>query len=358
MNKEKVANTVQISLSDSPPPLDSPLKDGNFVFVRILQAKGNGQYLVSFAGNTFTVKSKENWTEGSSFKAQIHIKGNTLFLSNQETIQTKNTTSNNLLFSQKINENNLSQQLTDYLQNIGIKPDSISLQLLQYFFQHEIKINSKQINKAHSFASLIPGKEKESTQIALMLLDKGLPCNEQIILQFMNYIYGDYPKNSNQNTNSKDTFNSENIEQNLLSIMFPNEDFSHKKEGLLTLLNHSKKSLLNWIIIPFESGTSTGSIRVLIDTQKKDIKLIKMIYRSLSKTYLIKVKQINKQYKMEFAILPKPSPESMKEINYYINNTDGRINNEITLSIVYNEEITNEGLFTENQELSIIQDII
>ncbi|HAO30620.1 MAG TPA: hypothetical protein DCQ43_04635, partial [Treponema sp.] len=54
---------------------ETALKTGDSVFVRVLQNKGNGSYLVSFAGNRFEVQSERSLEVGQSFPALLKVTG-------------------------------------------------------------------------------------------------------------------------------------------------------------------------------------------------------------------------------------------------------------------------------------------
>ena len=55
-------------------------REGNFVYIRVLEKRENNKYEVSFAGNRFEVYSEKNLLPGESFRAKIIVKNGIVFL--------------------------------------------------------------------------------------------------------------------------------------------------------------------------------------------------------------------------------------------------------------------------------------
>ena len=57
--------------------------EGSSVFVRVLKNNGGNSYTVSFGGGRFAIRSEVPLAEGSSFRATIHLDGETVRLVRQ-----------------------------------------------------------------------------------------------------------------------------------------------------------------------------------------------------------------------------------------------------------------------------------
>ena len=129
-----VAN--QVSLVKGPQFEGYNLKVGDFVFVRLLKQLENNKVIVSFGGQAFeatlddknqVVAKNPNGLVNGGFKAKILQDGDKILLQIQEKL--------NPLENQNISENPLQKlvnqsDIKNYLQNLGLIPDSISYKII------------------------------------------------------------------------------------------------------------------------------------------------------------------------------------------------------------------------------------
>ena len=142
-----VAN--QVSLVKVPQFEGYNLKVGDFVFVRLLKQLDNNKVIVSFGGQAFeatlddknqVVAKNPNGLVNGGFKAKILKDGDKILLQIQEKL--------NPLENQNIQQNPLQKlinqsDIKNYLQNLGLVPDSISYKIIQFIQQMGYHLDTK-----------------------------------------------------------------------------------------------------------------------------------------------------------------------------------------------------------------------
>ena len=361
----RVHNTINITNNSFS---NNILKDGNSVFVRILDTTNTpNKYIASFAGNMFEVTSNTNLLPGTEFRATIKLNGKSLQLipqKNIEKLQIENTIQK---FDIKNFDEN-STQINNLLQNLNLPQDKISLTLIQFFQQHQIKLNIPLIKKSRAKAkSVISKNEKmknsDNSQEKLAQLDlsmelKGLSLSEEELVNLLqNFNQDKITKLSNNLSNNEDeetqnNKNDENSDLSFLSEIYNQDDIlQNRKNGSLTLFNHiiTDKSNLHWIVLPFEFIIRDilyfGNIRLLLNRVEK----------KLQKTYISCSNQHTKYY---FMIYYKyEGKNKITHIKYFVepsqNQSDIELlktifNDNKQIKIELSEDAKSSNLFTED----------
>ena len=243
-----VAKTV--SLVKNPQLEGNSLKVGDFVFVRVLKTLNNNKALISFAGQTFeaSIEDKNQLLSknpsgmiNGGFRAKILQKGDSILLQLQETSEN--------FENQNINKNTLQfytnqSDIKNYLQNLGLIPDSISYKIVQYIQQMGYSLNLKKIDDIRKIILQFPGQEKKASEVAMYLEEKGIPVTKENIQDFLNKIKGltDFDNNflaKNNNSSTKEKF--------WISIPFQYDVKNVKSHGTIFLLKDSHTEKINFI---------------------------------------------------------------------------------------------------------------
>ncbi len=285
LSDSSVFSSIQLTKASSN---QNTLQNGASVFVRVLSKGQGGEYLVSFAGNKFSVFSQKELQTCTTFRALVAIKDSKVYLTPLET----NTHRAVQKFS--TGDSQALTNLSNFLQDLGLKPDTISLRLIQYFQTAGLTFNAKLAEKVRTIGLQFPGKEDEASEIALFLEHKGIQANVGTVIFLFKILYGDESGNNKhkddkaneqeepleeQNLETLDKKLNENEDylfyDNLLHGLYENaQDISDKNGSLLTFVNHTNISDNHWIILPFEYGGDnhkiTGSIRLLLNVSKKN----------------------------------------------------------------------------------------
>ena len=269
-----VAKTV--SLVKNPQLEGNGLKVGDFVFVRILKKLENNKAIISFGGQSFEAAIDDKnqllskYPSGlvnGGFRAKILQENDKILLQLQDTSEA--------LENQNININsfqNLTNQsdIKNYLQNLGLIPDSISYKVIQYIQQMGYTFDLKNIKDIRKIILQFPGQEKKASEIAMYLEEKGISVTKENIEVFLNKI-----KNIGE-------FDNNFIAKN----------------------NASKNSEKYWICIPFQydvkNVSSWGTIFLLKDKKTNFVNLINLRLYSEEKSIFFRIYLKNKhnQYKM------------------------------------------------------------
>lgn len=307
MQKEPLRNITIV-----PEKTSATFKDGEIVFVRVVEDKGNGTYTASFAGNRFSVRSHSPLEIGSSFKAQLEVESSLIKLTplldfTSESIQV--------------------QSNADFLNAIGLPADTLSLRLVQLFQQFSIKINIPLALKARTLAKLFPGQEKEAGEAVLFLADKDIePTKEMIAL--------------------------------ILRLCKTPIHFDQKDKDTLSLINHKKGSSLHWIILPFNSTENmSGVLKLLIDTDSKKTQKFLLDCLISGKKYT---------FVLYYDVYTKSGKKNILEYcsNPPLNNAERRSQTEVLKTLVprdfvtkvcYVQTLDKDGLFTKNKDLAFIR---
>lgn len=189
------------------------LRNGSSVLVRVIGERGNGQYTGSVAGVRVNLKSNQQLKIGSTFVASITQKDGTIYISPKDTFVKAES------FNLKTLNN---EQIIDFIKNLGVPLDQISLNLIKQFKQMELKFDSTLLNKLHNIAVKYKGKEKAFSEILSVLIKKGIDIDENEINQLLSIL--------NENPDSDDKEYAQGYD--LLRKI-------NKKEG-------------SWFLFPFE----------------------------------------------------------------------------------------------------------
>ncbi len=344
-----IHNTINIVNSSNSPNV---LKDGNSVFVRILNQTDNpNKYIASFAGNLFEITSKEKLLPGTSFKATIKLQGKTLHLIPAKLDDTKNIENQiSKLDAKSFTENN--QQISNFLKNLNLPQDKVSLNLVQYFQQHQLKLDIPQIKKSRSKAKNILSKNSHNSkqteiseddlsnlsQLDVDITQKGFSLSDEQLEKLSKAL--NLFENPEENTKSTD------------------EEKNNAKE-FLSLINQvkNKNSNFHWILLPFEIKIGDilyfGNIRHLINLEDK----------KLQKTHIFCSNDKTKYYFMIY--YSYKDEKSFKQIKYFSepNNNSKDIlllkeffsNSQDIIDIDFSSEAKMQGLFTEDLPITIVE---
>lgn len=344
-----IHNTINIVNSSNSPNV---LKDGNSVFVRILNQTDNpNKYIASFAGNLFEITSKEKLLPGTSFKATIKLQGKTLHLIPAKLDDTKNIENQiSKLDAKSFTENN--QQISNFLKNLNLPQDKVSLNLVQYFQQHQLKLDIPQIKKSRSKAKNILSKNSHNSK-QTEISENDLSNLSQLDVDITQKGFSLSDEQLEKLSKALNLF--ENPEENTKST---DEEKNNAKE-FLSLINQvkNKNSNFHWILLPFEIKIGDilyfGNIRHLINLEDK----------KLQKTHIFCSNDKTKYYFMIY--YSYKDEKSFKQIKYFSepNNNSKDIlllkeffsNSQDIIDIDFSSEAKMQGLFTEDLPITIVE---
>lgn len=269
------------------------LRDGGFVFVKILQNKGGGNYILSVGDKKIHGTSPFNLQEGSVLRVQIKLSSGQIKLIPEEF---SNFSELQLVKynSDTIQNNQIPNKIADALINLGLPPDSISLKLMSFLQQMGLKIDTQLLAKCRRIASKFSGRQSEAAEVALFLAEKGIEPDEEKVAELLNLFLCDYPtdfkeKNTKQDDNFL-SFEEKEIDNIFFKLFGVKPSSLPKSYGLLTLLNHLSTKKKHWIVLPFQCVFdsekkssplfSSGNIRVLLDVQEKNIEKILLRFQT------------------------------------------------------------------------------
>ena len=286
-----------------------PLREGNTVLVRIIEAKGNGLYEGSVAGNRVTISSSKNHVPGSTFLATISMKDGRPVLSNiessgiKETFQKFNVTSFTSL------QGNVFETITDptlsaYLNSLGLAADNLSYHLLQQMKALGLKFDSLFMNRVYKMAARFSGKEKTAASLMLVLKQKGIDASFDELQELLNNLD---PENEEDNLKQKQQQLKPDVSGKNENLYFENmiKDFfkglmnlNEEKTGLLTVMNHLRSSRStvsdsSWIFIPYELVTSQdkvggGNLKLLLNNNNQlEMACLSCLYRNEKSDFVI-----------------------------------------------------------------------
>ena len=269
-----VAKTV--SLVKNPQLEGNGLKVGDFVFVRVLKNLDNNKALISFAGQTFEAiiedknqllaKNPSGMINGG-FRAKILQKGDAILLQLQETSEN--------LENQNINKNTLQfytnqSDIKNYLQNLGLVPDSVSYKIIQFIQQMGYSLNLKKIDDIRKIILQFSGQEKKASEVAMYLEEKGIPVTKENIQEFLNKIKGlsDFDNNflaKNNNPNGKEKY--------WICIPFQYDVKSVESHGNIFLLKDSHTEKVNFICLRLYSNAKNIFFKIYLKNQYNQVKI-------------------------------------------------------------------------------------
>lgn len=257
------------------------LREGDFVFARVLKNLGGGNYLLSFAGGRFAAKSAQNLAAGQSFRAQISLAGGSVALKIVPSAAGQG--GENLVKAFSV----LSPEAGEFLAALGLSADSVSARILQSMTQSGFKIDARFMQKIRRAAQKFKGREAEAAEAALALEEKGVDCDSAALDQIMDALGGregseagsrqdgqnaqgqedsagdeaggqgaDYERIFGEVKRFFDVFSAAKIDG---GGGFSASSFSEEKAGALALFNHLRggnssvqEARKGWLLFPFE----------------------------------------------------------------------------------------------------------
>ena len=160
------------------------LREGDFVFARVLKNLGGGNYLVSFAGGRFAAKSAQNLVAGQTFRAQISLAGQSVAL--KIIPGAADQGGENLVKAFSV----LSPEAREFLAALGLSADGVSAKILQSMMQNGFKIDARFMQKIRRLAQKFKGREAEAAEAALALEEKGVDSDSAALDQIMDALEG------------------------------------------------------------------------------------------------------------------------------------------------------------------------
>ena len=152
------------------------LREGDFVFVRVLKNLGGSNYSVSFAGGRFSVMSERALTPGETFRAQISLAGGKVLLT-----PTANGGAALGL---------LSPESAGFLQGMGLAADAAGQRILQFLTQNGERLDGALMQKALRLAKKFKGRESAAAEAALALEEKGIESDSPALDKIMDLLGG------------------------------------------------------------------------------------------------------------------------------------------------------------------------
>lgn len=234
----------------------------------------------------------------------------------------------------KITSKNFLQQpnISELFEKFSLPPDTISLKILQFMQQMQIKLPLQTLSKLHKMANKFPEKKEKAVEIAMFLEDKGIEATEELIEDVFVILLGD----SN----------------------------SQKHKNLLEILNHRSSENLQWIIIPFKQGVSKGqkadletadsiiqgNIRLLIDKNQKKLKKINFFCENSRKTqyFVLYFKVVGDSKKSCELYFCEEPPLSITESNKQKKMLSDLFKDLIQVEINYYQNLLDENLLTDD----------
>ena len=257
------------------------LREGDFVFARVLKNLGGGNYLLSFAGGRFAAKSAQNLAAGQTFRAQISLAGGSVALKIVPSAAGQG--GENLVKAFSV----LSPEAGEFLAALGLNADSVSARILQSMTQSGFKIDARFMQKIRRAAQKFKGREAEAAEAALALEEKGVDCDSAALDQIMDALGGregsetgsrqDWQSAQGQEDSAGDEAGGQGADyerifgevKRFFDVFsaakidggggFSASSFSEEKAGALALFNHLRggnssvqEARKGWLLFPFE----------------------------------------------------------------------------------------------------------
>ena len=226
---QNVAIHSQTALSG----IQKSVREGDFLFVRILQNQGGGKYLASFAGGRFFVKSDFPLKAGETFRAQVKILNGKFFLLPQN--GSGKISGANAISVQNFNFQ--SPEASTFLASLGVPADGVSQKILQFLMQGGARLDSVLMKKARRLAAKFAGREIDAAESAILLEQKGFDSDD-FLEEIMDLLGGDFQEDKNENPseeNSSDENSGENFAEKI-------SDSDSKNDAILKNAEFQKNS--------------------------------------------------------------------------------------------------------------------
>lgn len=178
-----------VHITDKPLSSAINLREGSFVFVRVLDKKADGTYTVSFAGQRFSVSADKALRPGDSFPAKLTTDGKRIILlpdSSKRDIISQNSENHNI--AKMSDMSNL--EVEQYFATLGLASDELSKRIVSFMQLMWVKINPEKAAFIREMALKFPGREEKAAEAISILEDKGIPVTEENIEKLMLMIEG------------------------------------------------------------------------------------------------------------------------------------------------------------------------
>jgi hypothetical protein len=312
------------------------LREGDFVFARVLRNLGGGNYLVSFAGGRFAAKSAQNLVQGQTFRAQISLAGGSVALKIVPSAAGQGGENMAKAFEA------LSPETSDFLAALGLPVDGVSAKILQAMTQSGSKIDARLMQRIRRAAQKFKGREAEAAEAALALEEKGVDSESAALDEIMDALGGregseagsrqdgqkdSGQKDGGQNAQGQDgsdagasgdeAFGRESEGADYERILgevkrffdvfgglqfeggggFSASSFSEEKAGALALFNHLRgggssthEKQKGWLFFPFEykiaarnngGENGNGALRLYLDYENASVEKMLINFKSI-----------------------------------------------------------------------------
>lgn len=182
-----------VHITDKPLSSAISLREGSFVFVRVIGEKPDGTYTVSFEGSRFSVRADKPLKAGDAFPAKLTTDGRKLILLPDFSRGLSRAANN----SKILNNSNIfdiknlpDTDAAQYFNSLGLVPDELSKRIVSFMQLMGIRLNSDKASFIREIAKKFPGHEQEAAEAAVILEEKGLPVTEEAIEKLMGMISG------------------------------------------------------------------------------------------------------------------------------------------------------------------------
>ena len=125
--------------------------EGSSVFVRVLKNNGGNSYTVSFGGGRFAIRSEVPLAEGSSFRATIHLYGETVRLVRQSDVSSSDGAFRKMTVQFDAAGNIQNPALAAYFKKLGLVPDGLSCALFAQMKLLGVKFDAAAFSRARPF---------------------------------------------------------------------------------------------------------------------------------------------------------------------------------------------------------------
>nr|MCR4790005.1 hypothetical protein [Treponemataceae bacterium] len=144
---------------------------------------------------------------------------------------------------------------------------------------------------------------------------------------------------------------------NLLTRIFGDDQALSHKFSTLTAFNHikEKNSKNHWVILPFELNGNFGVIRIFLDLSLKTLQKILINYKSQTKKYYFVIYLKSKENRGKIRFYVENEQENSSDLNYQaiIKLMEENFND---FSIEYDQDLKENGMFTENSGITLISE--
>ena len=331
-------SVTHISLDKAALSSTNILKDGGFVFVRVLGQKPDGKILISFAGNVFEADSKlaGSLKAGQSFKAQIRIANGSVNLvpvkAEAQAAQTVASSQN--MFASMCNA-------------LGLVPDEISMTLLQFMRENGVYFTKADLQTLQKKAKASGNKSSKVAEIMAFLKAKGIEPDEEAVNKIFKLFEDSEDIIKKKSKNIIDN-HLKRADGSFLDFLYADPEAVLKaKNGLLTMSNHIGDENSHWIILPFEKemdGTLwNGNIRILLDKSTHSVKKLYINAKNIEKSLIFEFfqpKNMHRVFEIRYAVEPEVSKNEVGRFSKILENifaAEGR-----SLEIVYDKNLHDE----------------